>query len=326
MKPLIKSTLPKYTPAANPFAPQPRGATYTENQETLEGVILDVIVNEDHPEYGPKDGYNVGTAKFRFLRGQLGRPDSTLHWAHPVDITIEEFPLKNEVVRIFTSLNRFYYTRKINIGYKPTNQAIFGLNTEAQPLMNAESFRLGMTQTKSNPVMMSQTKPEDALGDYFTDVDGIWKLRHWEGDTIIEGRSGHSIRLGTSWIDPKINKGIFPAKKKDQAANLLIRIGPDPKAKTTPLDSNYARVTEDINKDASSVWMVEDQTIPLLYSTKDNSDIHTTSIMDFPSSLDGNQIIINTDRFVVNTKIDEIMLFSSNGIHNTMSNDFSVDT
>lgn len=314
----------KYGHPKSPFAPMPTGGTYTENEETLEAVVLDIIVNEDHPEYGKKDGYNVGTIKFRLLKGQFGRPDSTLHWAFPIDITIEEFPLKNEIVRIFTSLNRFYYTRKINVGYKPTHQAIFGLNTEAQPTTGTKDTVQARNSTKGSPLKATETDPADALGDYFTDTD-IWKLRHWEGDAIIEGRSGHSIRFGSSWTDPKINKGIFPATVKDQAANILIRIGPDPSAIREPKDSNYGRVTEDINKDASSVWMVEDQTIALEYATKDNADIHKKDIRNFPSSLDGNQIVINTDRFVVNTKKDKIMLFSFNGIHNTTLQDFSVD-
>lgn len=91
------------------------------------------------------------------------------------------------------------------------------------------------------------------------------------------------------------------------------------------LDTPFGQVIEDINTDKSSVWMVTDQVVPLKYSTQ-SSKIHRASISDFPTQLDGNQIIINTDRFVMNAKTDKIMGHSLSGIHWTTLRDYTVDS
>jgi hypothetical protein len=66
--------------------------------------------------------------------------------------------------------------------------------------------------------------------------------------------------------------------------------------------------------------MVSDQIVPLKTSTEQDP-IHHISVSDYPSVFSGNQFIINTDRFILNTKSDKILFHSGNGFHvSTLSN------
>jgi len=315
------------TTSTNPFFVQKERQSHQITEQFEEAVVVDVIVNNHHEEYA-KDGYNVGAVKFRFINSNYFRPDDTLNWAFSMDANRSDYPLMNEVVYVVKSLNRFYYLRKFNVSNRPTTHGMFGLNEEAQPIPSSADNISTLKQSTANPI--KPTKPDGTgLGKYFTDIDLVYRLKHIEGDVIYEGRSGQSIRFGSSWLDGRVNSTARDKVKpwqslvKNQSPNLLIRIGPDPSAVRT-VNTPYGQVIEDINKDMTSVWMVTDQIVPLKYSTE-GSGIHRVSVVDFPTQLDGNQIVINTDRFVVNTKTDKIIGTANAGIHWTTLKDFTVD-
>jgi hypothetical protein len=302
----------------NPFVESAGGVgNFREQEITSEAVVVDTIVNESHPEYA-SDGYNVGFIKFRAIKNDQYRQAGQLNWAGPLDSNITEYPLLNEIVLIVKSLNRYYYTRKVNTSSRVTSHPLFGLNDELSPTESsndrAESYR-----TSPNPKVDGQ-QPSQKLGKYFEEQPSVYRLRSDEGDVIYEGRSGHSIRFGASW--PQGTQTIFQGTKK-QSPNIIIRVGQDSAAKPS-VQGKYGLVREDINADASSVYLVTDQLVPLTYSTK-GSSVHGKSVVDFPPKLDGNQIVINTDRFVVNTKKNKILGNSFLGIHWTTNKDFTVD-
>jgi hypothetical protein len=137
---------------------------------------------------------------------------------------------------------------------------------------------------------------------------------------------GHSIRLGTAWKDGStgdITKKPFKSSDIDQSPNLLMRVGPDPTAKATT-DGPFGLVIEDINKDATSLWMVSDQIIPLKFATE-ASKIHGLSVVEMPIRLGNAQIVMNSDRIVLNARKEKILLHSNKGIHITTLEDVSVD-
>jgi hypothetical protein len=313
--------------SSNPFVNSVERPGQLIAEQFEEAVVVDVIVNNHHEEYA-KDGYNVGAVKFRFINSNYFRPDETLHWAFSMDANRSDYPLLNEVIYVFQGLNRFYYMRKFNVSSRVTAQGMFGINEEAQPVPGANEGIQTLRESTANPI---KPAPADGsgLGKYFIDQPKVWRLKHLEGDIIYEGRSGASIRMGTAWLDGKVGVTARPKIKpwqslqRDQAPNIMIRVGPDPTAERT-VDTPYGQVIEEINKDQSSIWMVTDQIVPLIYSTQ-KSGIHKVSVPDFPSRLTGNQIIVNTDRFVVNAKTDKILGHSALGIHWTTLQNFSVD-
>jgi hypothetical protein len=292
----------------NPFVQD--GGTSTQTFSSQEAIITDVIVNDQHPEYG-KDGYNIGAVQFRFLKSNAYREQGALSWALPLESNISEYPLLNEVVFVVSSLNRFYYTKKISLSDHVTAHPIYGLNEELSPISSdkdkVQDYRSSVGIQKKD-----DSSAKSKLGKYFKDLPSVKRLRHDEGDMILEGRSGHSIRFGSSWLSGTN----FKSTSKDQSPNLLFRVG--------PLDSQKHLTVENINDDASSIWMVSDQLVALNPATMGNS-IHGASVADLPKKLEGNQIVVNTDRLVINTKKGKILGFAYSGIHWTTLQNFSVD-
>jgi hypothetical protein len=299
----------------NPFLENGIDGTYTIQETVTEAVVVDVIVNDKHPQYAA-DGYNVGAIKFRALKNHMFRNDGDLHWALPIEANLTEYPLLNEIVHIVASLNRFYYTRKINVSSTVTSQSIPGLNKELAPLQSSKERAGSFQKTVGTPVKVETTP--DALGKFYKAPTGVYRLRHDEGDMVLEGRSGQSIRMGAAW---KTGTN-FQSSTADQQPNLLFRIGPG--AIKPSVSGEFGLVTEDINLDKSSIYLVSDQIVPLKLATAP-SKTHLVSVSDFPMRLDGNQIIINSDRFIVNAKTDRIAGFAKKGIHWVSGKDFTVD-
>jgi len=289
------------------------GTTYQETFQFEEAVVVDVIINDSHPSYN-EDGDNVGVIKFRFINSQQYLPDDSLNEAFPFSANISDYPLLNEIVYIFRALNRWYYMTKFNITNKVTTQALFGLNKRLGPIKSDGENSQQKTEIAAGGAEMRQSpEAEEArLGEVFQDKEGVYRLRHQEGDLIIEGRSGHSIRFGSN-------------QAENQAPNLIIRTGPNPDPELSIDDSDFALVDEDVNDDLSSIWMVSDQVVPLTFATVD-SDTHFESVKEKPGTLDGNQIIVNSDRIVLNTKRDKLLVSTFLGTHFTTLQDHTVDT
>ena len=110
----------------------------------------------------------------------------------------------------------------------------------------------------------------------------------------------------------------------DQSPMVLIRVGQSTDAVPVPA-GDYGVITEDINKDKSSIWMVTDQVIPLLPLTKTLTAMHHRSVRQPPSGYSGNQVVINSDRIVINSKGESIFMYSGNSIHTTTVRDTTAD-
>lgn len=290
-------------------------------EEMAEAIVEDIILNEDHPLYDKNTGYEVGAIKFRLINYNITSREQSLNWAFPVDANLEEFPLKNEIVRVFKALNRLYYTRKVNLGNHASHQAYFGI----KELLSKGSVNTDSDNSLTRSVYVpANTNADDSKLGYYFNKDFIkYRHRHWEGDIIFEGRSGHSIRFGTSWTDPRIHKNSFVATKFNQSPNILISVGPD--INTTPTPNVYSgRIVENINTDKTSIWLVSDQIIPLVPATS-LSKIHAASIRNYPTVFDGSQIALNSDRIILNSKTDKLLFFGSNGVHIESATDVSLD-
>jgi hypothetical protein len=299
----------------NPLSPGGIPVT-TIHQETInEALVIDVITNDSHPEYS-KDGYNIGAIKFRSLKGDMFRNENNLQWAYPIETNISEYPLLNEIVLIYSILNRIYYTRKVNVSSRITTHAIDGLNEEMAPIETSESRTNGFRKHSSEKQLPSKTSSK--FGKYFKELESNYRLRHDEGDIILEGRSGQSIRLGAAWV-----RNTLFNSTSDQSPNILMRVGPDPNQ--TPGVGKFGLIQENVNNDSTSLYLVSNQLIPLKYSTIDASN-HLKSISDAPKKLEGAQVVINTDRIILNSKSDKIMGFAKNGIHWTTNKNFTVDS
>ena len=302
------------------FSPTVAGSTQVETSEIFDAVVVDVISNENHNDYS-NDGYNMGFIKVRTVASQLYVSQDDLQWAMPEDSTISEYPLINELVQVYESNNKLYYKRKTNVGNNPNHQAIFGLESEMGFHNSPQSQIENRNNAQINPINQDTT-PSRTLGSYYKEVPTIRRLRHWEGDTIYEGRMGQTIRFGTSWLDSQINGGLFKAEEIDQSPNVIIRVGQSP---TADVSVDFGTIVENIDEDLTSIWMVTDQIVPLTAATVSNQAVHHRSVRNAPSKYSGNQILINSGRVVINSKAEKIFMYSGAGTHLTTLGDTTFD-
>ena len=150
----------------------------------------------------------------------------------------------------------------------------------------------------------SQTaNSKSSLGKTFIESSIIRNLLNFEGDCIIQGRKGNSIRFGSTVRFASSNNE-WSSIGKDGDPILIISNG-----------HNYNKdqdfYVEKINEEASSIYLTSTQNIPFKVDVKDPINPLTAPIVKYYQN---SQVIINADRIVLNSKKDDIMLFASSNI------------
>jgi hypothetical protein len=270
-----------------------------------EGLVVDVIVDHLHKEYSPVDGYNVGAIKVRLAQVTQIVDDELLDWAFPLDSSIVEYPLKGEKVQIYKFSTGLVYTRKIPIGHRVQENAALNLNSEVKARGGIDARLEG-------------TLNDHVFGEYFKPDSRVRPLKHFEGDTVFQGRMGTTIRFGSSKMDPS-SKGMAP--------NIIMRTGQakDKHKTEATFKTAFGLMLEDINNDAASIWMVSDQKVPFEPITLQAGSFYR-SIFNPVNVFSGASITLNSDRIVLDAKKNHIMLFSNDEIYMNSFNRTSIDT
>ena len=145
------------------------------------------------------------------------------------------------------------------------------------------------------------------LGKTFEEDSNNKNLVSYEGDYTLYGRKGNSIRFGSTvglYSIPGLpNYNEWSLVGKNGSPILILSNGHNYSSTTSPL------YTEQINKDASSIYLTSTQVLPIeLDSTGLKSPLIGEPIS--PEKYSNPQVILNGDRILINSKRDEIMLFS----------------
>jgi len=257
-----------------------------------DGLVEDVILNELHSQYAA-DGSNVGMVQVRFIPSDRGVPKEKLNWAAPIDSSIREYPLKNELVLVFYSLGRLFYTRRINSTNKITESSWPGLSQRFSPTEPSQnqSDAAQLAAQGGTAYRPWGSQQQFSLGDEFSENPTVRMVRPNEGDLIVQGRFGNIIRFGSSlFSNPNTN---------------------------TPQPNILLTVT---------IWMVTDEQVGFAAATLD-SPAHLRSSENQNSNVyTGAQIFINSDRLVLNSKINEISLFSKAEINLSAVKSITLDS
>ena len=268
--------------------------------------VIDVIFEEaDLPlEADGTPTYSlIGAIKGRMVNSQHKQPESRLGWIQPMDANIKQYPLIGEYVIVGRYLGRYYYAQTINMLGSPNSNSYPGYSGDKASLTDNtirrhahnRSVEVGATKTPNKAA-----SGEFTVGDPFVPNPLIRQLQPSFGDVIFNGRLGQSIRFGSNpdTLEP----------------NILIRAGQltDAEAfgKTADVDdlkdNANKPVTEDINADGSSLWITSDQEVPLEVAIES----------DLTPTIDGKQIILNSDRLLFNAKNGgDIFCYSANDIN-----------
>ena len=151
---------------------------------------------------------------------------------------------------------------------------------------------------------------QSSLGDTFVEKTNINPLQPFEGDYILEGRFGNTLRFGSS-VKLVNNNWSDAGDEGDPITILTNAPNYDPKS----LDPYI----ENINNDGSSIYLTSKQRISL---TPDRQDILNGVTKPLPVNkyFNKSQLLFNSDRLVLNSKKDEVMIFAKTNIELNTNN------
>jgi hypothetical protein len=141
------------------------------------------------------------------------------------------------------------------------------------------------------------------LGKTFIESSTIRNLLNFEGDCIIQGRKGNSIRFGST-VKFASDSNEWSSLGTDGDPIIIISNGHNYKK-----DDNF--YIEKIDEEASSIYLTSTQNIPFKISVKDPINFLTSPIVNYYQNP---QVIVSADRIILNSKKDDIMLFASSNI------------
>jgi len=234
-------------------------------QSTLVPVrVTDIILDETHPRWQSLGGWDsLGTIFYTGVNesNSTKKPDFN-NAARPLFSNLKQYPLKNEIVLIVKAPNRSvyglnkgedtYYLPSVNIWSHQHHNAL-----PSKRSVEDTSTKQDYKQTENGIIRQVEDGNTDInLGNYFNEQINIKPLLPFEGDYIIEGRFGNSIRFGATAPGP--NDWSIDSQTGNPIT--IIRNG-----QSNELDNKgWIPTIEDINRDDSSIYMTSNQKISSL--------------------------------------------------------------
>jgi len=294
------------------------------NSLLISGRVISIVLDEAHPrfkEFGEWNG--LGTIEFDLVDSPTP-PNQLYPTARPLDPSVKSFPLINEIVYIlalpntnigeFTSTKTNYYINTVGIWNHPHHNA-FPQNSNILPPSQQKDY----VQTQLGSVRrVTDQSTEIFLGATFVERGNIHPLLPFEGDKIIEGRWGNSIRLGSTVKNTPNN---WSSIGTDGDPITIIRNG-----QGNQTDEGWIPTIEDINNDDTSIYFTSTQKIPLKASSINDYFSYTSNPPAKPNEYAGKQIILNSGRLVFNTTEDHLLLSSIKSINLNAVESINFDT
>jgi len=236
-------------------------------------------------------------------------------YAHPFDKNNFTFPIKGETIIILKVEEQTFYLpysitpysnyRRDYSKYEASKEEDTSeTSSDSSGKEKREAVQTGGTTSESD------TNKKDKK---YNVNEKIKFLKPLEGDTIITGRVGNTIRFSEFFLteDGKTSSpGIYIRNKQNGE-----------------LDSKKIGelVDEDINKDGTSIYITSNKVkVPFLETIKKEKKAFT----EYPSSADlkGDQLYINSDRIILSAKAKEFIIFGKGNTGIITDGRFTIDS
>jgi hypothetical protein len=293
---------------------------------TFETAIVDEIVLDDTNKYfGNVGGYNgIGTVAFRKIKGNY----KSRGFAKPYFSNFVNYPLKNELIYIFelpspnvqenNFQSNYYYISPINVWNSNHHN---GLPNIFENNDLPDSQKRDYQQTSLGSVRRVQDGSSDIdLGQTFIEKSNIKPTKKFEGDVIIEGRFGNSVRFGSTVLNGTTPLNNWSKNSPNGSPIIIIRNGQAPSSGNV----GFVPTEENINDDLSSIYLTSNQQLPI-----DPASVNYYSYEEapqLPKDYLGNQIIISSGRLLFNSSNDHLLLSSAKSISLSSNLSVNIDT
>ena len=200
--------------------------------------VQDIILDERHPRYKGSD--SIGNIIYTHIDEPTPINLTQLPSAKPLYTNISHYPVANEIVFLISAPATNY--------------------NESGKLLNYYLYPHSIFKDPNHNSLPNALQHDNKFyqGNYFKENQTIRPLRPFEGDLIIEGRFGNSIRFGSTTnlnFHTKTNRWSSKGTVGDPIT--IIRNGQF----NNPTKPNYESIVENISADLSSIYLCSNQQI-----------------------------------------------------------------
>jgi hypothetical protein len=297
------------------------------NTSFLRVRVIDIVLNNTHPKFPDVGEWNgIGTIYFEPLDGR----SITINYAYPIFPQIKMHPLANEVVLLAGIPSKFvegeqntdtvyYYFPPIGIWNHPHHNAypaIVDYSKLEEEQSNDYDFVNGayVRRIDDDPtgINLNFTKYANPSQDTFVEKADVHPLLPFNGDIIYEGRWGNSLRFGSTIIPPTNTQSSINNNWSVTGSNgdpiTILRNGQP----SNVTDEGWLPITENLSTDLSSIYLTSYQKIP--FSIANENFISYTTPPTTPAQYANPQLILNSDRVVINAKNDSVLISGQNSV------------
>jgi len=140
------------------------------------------------------------------------------------------------------------------------------------------------------------------------------------GDALLEGRHGQSLRFGSTAKSKSSINNNWSSTGTNGDPITIVRNGQP----TNISDRGWIPITENINDDLSSIYLTSYQKVP--FSIANENFVSYTTPPTTPSQFTKPQIILNSDRIVLNAKTDSVLISGQNSVGISSNNSVNIES
>jgi len=293
--------------------------------------VTDIILDENHPKFKDVGEWNgIGAIIYEFVN-QSGT-STNLSYALPYDSQQKTYPLVNEIVLLFSLPNQqmgvntanqsYFYLKPLGVWNHPHHDAYPNLVKSNNP-QQSQDYRATdkgvVRQVTDGSTEIDLNSPVNPSQNTFVEKIDIHPLMPYMGDSLMEGRYGQSIRFGsTAKSKSEISNNWSSAGNNGDPITILRNGQP-----TQVSDRGWIPITENISQDLSSVYLTSYQKIP--FSLANENFISYTTKPTLPAQYTNPQIILNSDRIVLNAKNDSVLISGQNSVGISSNGSVNID-
>jgi len=294
--------------------------------------VIDIILDENHPLI--QNG-SIGLNSLGMIIGAGTRPNNfgKIYRALPSNPNSKKYPIINEHVELFQSTTpnsntpQFFYQESLGLfGTSTPNGNQFPSITQnitpPSQNLNYSQIEAGATNIIDN---QPQTIPSSPINNpsqaNFIEQSNIRPLMPFEGHIMYEGRFGNSLRFGSTAKSLSLYANNWSSVGNNGDPITILRNGQfnDPKV------DSWIPITENIRNDLSSIYLTSTQKLKDFKVASELYDSYINPPIP-PSQFVNPQIVLNSDRIVINAKMDSILLSSQKSIGFSTNGTINMDT
>ena len=293
--------------------------------EAFLAAVTKIYLKPDKPLDKQKDyikKYN-GNESFddndvRFLGAIQFKRESSIAleaYAFPFDKNNMTYPILGETIMVIVIGNDYFWLPYSNNHYPNYREdyKTSEINKE-KPTEKSSSTGKNKDYKESKETGIANTPPVKTKSDEkkYNVNEKIKFLQPNQGDTIISGRVGNTIRFSEFHLTED---------GKTSSPSIFIRNKQNPELDSKPIGT---LIDEDINKDGTSIYVTSGKVkIPFKETIKKTK----IGFKDYPASdkLKGDQLFINSDRIILSAKASEFIMFGKGNTGIITDGNFSID-